>query len=75
MKTIKLYVQLLGEAVPTVRPTEAEVLSNGLYKLLPTESYNPEDEVWEFLPGSIVSRKEIKNIKGQNMNVAIAPEK
>ena len=71
-KTIKLYVQLLDEGAPTVRPTKAEVLDNGLYKLLPTENYDPEDEIWEFLPGSTVSKKEITDIEGHSMFVAIA---
>lgn len=73
MKTIKLYVQLLDEGVPTMRPTRAEALNNGLYKLLPTEDYDPEDEVWEFLPGAIVSKKEVTTITGKSVFVAIAP--
>jgi hypothetical protein len=73
MKTKILYVQLLEEGAPTFRPTKAEILGNNLYKLLPTEDYDPEDEVWEFLPGSTVSKKEITDIEGNSMFVAIAP--
>jgi hypothetical protein len=53
-KTVVVYVNLLNEGTPTIRPTDAEVAGEGLYKLLPTERYDPENEEWEFLPGSIV---------------------
>lgn len=49
-----LYVYLLDEGVDVWRPTEAIDLGDGLYELLPTPDYDPEDEVWEFLPGTIV---------------------
>jgi hypothetical protein len=54
MKNVKVYVPLLEEGTPTLRGTQAVPLSNGLYKLLPTLNYDPEDEIWAFLPGSIV---------------------
>jgi hypothetical protein len=50
-----IYVQLLDEGVDVVRPIEAEILAGGLYRLLPPEEgYDPEVEVWEFPPGSVV---------------------
>ncbi len=52
--TVMVYVPLLDEGTPTVRGTQAIPLENGLYKLLPTHNYDPEDETWEFLPGSVV---------------------
>lgn len=52
--TVEIYVQLLEEGTPTVRGTQAIPLPNGVYKLLPTPDYDPQDEIWEFLPGSIV---------------------
>lgn len=52
--TVKIYINLLEEGTPTWRPTQAIPLSNGLYKILSTVDYNPEDEIWEFLPNSIV---------------------
>ena len=56
--TVKIYVNLLEEGTPTMRPTFAEIAGEGLYRLLPTPDYNPEDEIWEFTPGTIVKCKE-----------------
>jgi hypothetical protein len=36
------------------RLTNAIDLGNGLYKILPTPDYDPEDEDWEFVPETIV---------------------
>jgi len=52
--TIKIYVPLLDEGTPTIRGTQAISLGGNLYKILATPDYNPEDETWEFLPGSVV---------------------
>ena len=53
-KRTMVYVHLLEEGTPTSRGTEAIPLGNNIYKLLATEDYDPNDEVWQFLPGSIV---------------------
>lgn len=69
-----VYVQLLDEGTPTVRPTQAIDMGGGLYKLLPTPNYDPEDEKWEFLPGSIVRVKMTRSqIDGKEFPMAIAP--
>ncbi|MBM3602244.1 MAG: hypothetical protein FJX22_00465 [Alphaproteobacteria bacterium] len=60
--TVEVYVELLEEGTPTIQGTEAIPLGDGLYKLLPTDDYNPESETWAFLPGSIVRAKEKDNI-------------
>src|SRR6266850_3780672 len=52
--TSTIYIRLLEEAVTCIRPTQAEPLRDGTYRVLPTPNYDPTDEVWEFLPGSIV---------------------
>ena len=52
--TSTVYIRLLEEAVTCIRPTEAEPLKDGTYRVLPTPNYDPTDEVWEFQPGSIV---------------------
>jgi hypothetical protein len=52
--TVEIYIPLLEEGTDTLRPTQAVPLGNNLYKILPTPNYDPEDEVWEFLPGSTV---------------------
>jgi hypothetical protein len=73
MKNQEIYVILLDEGTDTIRPTKAEVLPNGLYKLLPTPNYDPEDEHWEFPPGSIVKGiwRESEDIK---LLLAIKPD-
>ncbi len=53
-KTVEIFVPLLDEGVPTVRGTMAIPLGKDLYRVLPTPNYDPEDEIWEFLPDSIV---------------------
>ncbi|NBX66572.1 MAG: hypothetical protein EBQ96_06205 [Proteobacteria bacterium] len=52
--TVKIYVALLEEGTPTYKETSAEVIGDGLYKLLPSANYDPEDEIWGFVPGTIV---------------------
>jgi hypothetical protein len=51
MGTRTIYVYLPDEAVDTWRPVEAEELESGRYRILGPV---PEDEIWEFPPGSIV---------------------
>ena len=60
-ETFKIYIDLLEEGTPTLRPTQAIDLGNGMAKLLPTPNYNPESEIWQFVPGTIVKFKEVKN--------------
>lgn len=68
-ETIKVFVELLEEGTPTLRGTQAIPLGDDLYKLLPTDRYNPESEIWQFLPGSIVRAKEKINF-GKNILIA-----
>jgi hypothetical protein len=37
---------------------------------MPAPGYNPDDEKWEFIPGSVV-RGVIRNMKGQDVLVAV----
>jgi hypothetical protein len=53
-RRVIIFVRLLNEGTEVSRPTEAVDFGNGLLKLLPTPDYDPEDETWEFPPGSIV---------------------
>ncbi len=54
INNISIHVRLLNEGTDVTRPTKAMELGNGLFKILPTDDYNPEDEEWEFIPGSTV---------------------
>jgi hypothetical protein len=56
MPTRTIYVALLDEGVDVWRPVEAEELGSGRYLIL---GQVPEDERWEFPPGTIV-RVEMK---------------
>jgi hypothetical protein len=52
--TMTIYVRLLNEGTPVMRPTEAIQITGDAFKLLPTEGYDPDDEEWEFTPGTVV---------------------
>lgn len=52
--TEQVYVPLLDEGVDVWRPTQAEKLADGSYRLLPTADYDSDIEKWEFLPGTRV---------------------
>lgn len=66
-----VYVDLPEEETPTMRPTNAEVLGDNRYRLLPTERYDPENEVWEFLPGSVVACERVKTDDGEWVLLAV----
>jgi len=48
-----IYVALLDEGTACWRPVQAEVLENGSYRIV-SDNADPEDEHWEFPPGSVV---------------------
>ena len=57
MSEVTIYIPLLEEGVWTARPTQAEVIKDNVYKVLPTADYSPEEEKWEYLPGTFVHCK------------------
>ena len=59
MTTETVYVELLDEGVAVWRPVEAEPLGDGLYRLLAPQDYDPEVEVWAFVPGTVVRCAEL----------------
>lgn len=52
--TRTIYIPLLDEGTPVVRPTQGVLLGGDSYRVLPTPSYDADDEHWEFSPGSVV---------------------
>ena len=52
--TDTIYIKLLDEGTEVIRPTQGVSLGNSEYKVLATTDYDPDDEHWEFPPGSIV---------------------
>lgn len=65
-----VYIRLLDEGTEVFRPTLAESLGRGKFKVLPTPNYDPEDEIWEFTPGSIVVCAKQK-LEGEEVLVAM----
>jgi len=72
-RTVEIHIRLLHEGTECSCPTQALDLGNGLLKVLPTASCDPKDEVWEFLPDSIV-RSQVRRSNGNEVRVAIAGE-
>lgn len=69
-KIIEVYVTLLEEGTDTIRATDAIDLGDGKVELLPTANYDPEDEIWEFLPHTIVKIKKSKDFHGRDVLLA-----
>ena len=66
-----VYVRLLGEGTVVFRPTRATPIGQNTVRLLTPDGYDPEDEDWEFKPGSVV-RVERRRLEGTEAYVAIA---
>ena len=49
-----VYLPLQGEGTEVYRPTRAVPRGGMTFELLATDDYDPEDETWEFAPGSVV---------------------
>ncbi len=66
---VTIYVRLLNEGTSVVRPTQGVKLGKNVYRVLPIQNYDPNDEEWEFPPGSVVEcQGEIRS--GQDVLVA-----
>jgi hypothetical protein len=64
-----IYIPLLNEGTSVVRPTQAVKLGEKLYRVLPTKDYDPNDEEWEFPPGSVVECV-LETLSGREVPVA-----
>lgn len=69
--THEVYVPLLGEGTDVRRPTRAVACGPKTFRLLATDDYDPDDEIWEFLPGTVVECRP-GTIGGREVLVAIA---
>ena len=54
LETVTIYIRLLDEGTEVARPTQGELLEGDIYRVLSIPNYDPEDEHWEFPPGSVV---------------------
>lgn len=59
----QIYVQLLDEGTVVYRPVPARKISSSICVLEGADLYDPDNEVWEFLPGTqvIVEEKEFSD--------------
>lgn len=64
MRTI--YMSLIDEGTDVWRPVLAEELENGIYRICGPQ---PEDESWQFAPGSLV-KGEMRKLSGGTRMVA-----
>jgi hypothetical protein len=54
MKPEEIYIALLDEGVNVWRPAPAWKVEDSTYIILRPDEYDPEDEHWEYPPGSTV---------------------
>lgn len=64
-----IHIRLLNEGTLVFRPTLGEMIEKDVYKVLPTENYDQEDERWEFPPGKIVL---VKKEKREDREILVA---
>jgi hypothetical protein len=60
-----IHVVLLDEGTWCARPAECVDLGDGLFRLQARQDYDPEDEHWEFPPGSVVRGKTVRDSNGE----------
>ena len=69
-----IYIQLLEEGTKVFRPVLSEEIRNKVYVVGGKDIYDPKNEVWEFLPDTIVTVEE-KSLEGEIVLVAVHLEK
>ena len=74
MVTEKIYIRLLDEGVDSWLPTTGEKITDTVYKVLPTDDYDPNDEDWEFIPGTVVKceLQEKDSGRGEKIKILVA---
>ena len=65
-----VFVRLLDEGTAVYRPVRARPAGDGAYQLDRPIDYDPDNETWEFLPGSIVAC-ESQHLNGETVPVAV----
>ena len=69
--TEPIHVRLLGEGTTVYRPAQGLLQSPGVALLLAHSEYDPDDEDWEFKPGTVV-RFEVRALDGRQVQVAVS---
>lgn len=67
---VTVYVQLLNEGTIVYRPASGTSVGPDVVRLELVPDYDPENEQWEFLPGSVV-RVEQRRLSDGDVRVAI----
>ena len=62
--TDTVYVPLLDEGIDVWRPAPARKVGDSTYEILRPPDYDPDDEHWQFPPGSIVRCAPRRNADG-----------
>lgn len=65
-----IFIQLLGEGTAVYRPVTAKKIESNVFIVGGDDVYDPDDENWEFPPGSVVIVQE-KELEGEKVLVAI----
>jgi len=68
--TERIFVYLKDEGTEVWRPTLGRKISHMVFELLATPDYDPEDETWEFVPGTVVECEE-RILNGASVLVAV----
>ncbi len=71
LNTKTIFVKLLNEGTDVWRPVNAEEIGELTYRIIDDGSYDPDDEEWEFPPGSEVICQMQKKSRG-NILVAVS---
>ena len=67
----EVFVRLLGEGTLVYRPAPATPVGVDTVRLSAPQGYDPEDEEWEFPPGSVVLVAR-RTLKGGEVLVAVS---
>ena len=70
---VLIYIPLVDEGTDVARPTYAEVLGGNIFRVLPSEKYDPNNEKWKFPPGTIVKceKKIMRDTEAKEVLLAI----
>ena len=53
-KESRIYIPLLNEGTPVLRPARGRKMAGDAYRVLATPDYDPALEEWAFPPGTVV---------------------
>lgn len=65
-----IYIPLLEEGTEVFRPVSASYHCENTYKILESDDYDLDDEIWKYTPGTIV-KCELQIRDGKQILVAI----